>query len=236
MIHTQENVSPTAPPRLDDLYKMIAYIYGDKLSSRSTSATFAHLVEVCGMLTIHDRKKKREGLDVVDALCKALGWYFPLLAKFKVGSVERLIFRKFPWCCPYCRETPHNEGKCKLVKGTASTVNHPELARLYRENLSNRPATLNDWQGMFQKIYPRQLTDQGRSTVGLLEELGEFAEAVRVGETHPKYFLGEAADLFSYIMGIANEHEIRLAQEHGQPFSFQEEFIKRYPGLCVQCG
>jgi NTP pyrophosphatase (non-canonical NTP hydrolase) len=222
--------------RLDDLYKMVAYIYGDKLLSRSTSATFAHLVEVCGMLTIHDRNKKREGFDVADALCKALGWYFPLLAKFKVRSVEALVFRKFPSCCPYCREAPHNEATCKLVKGTASTVDHPELVRLYRENWASRPATLNDWQTMFQKIYPRQLSDRGRSTVGLLEELGELAEAVRVGETHPKYFLGEAADTFSYIMGIANEHTIRLAMEQEKSFSFQDEFISRYPGLCVQCG
>lgn len=225
-----------SPLRLDDLYRMVAYIYGDKLSSRSSAATFAHLVEVCGMLTIHDRNKKREGLDVADALCKALGWYFPLLAKFKVRSAEALVFRKFPLCCPYCRESPHNEGKCKLVKGTESTVNHPELARLYQENWASRPKELNEWQAMFQKIYPRQLTDRGRSTVGLLEELGELAEAVRVGDAHPKYFLGEAADIFSYIMGIANEHAIRLAQERDITFSFQEEFIKRYPGLCTQCG
>ena len=222
--------------RLDDLYKMVAHIYGDKLSSRSISATFAHLVEVCGMLTIHDRNKKREGFDVADALCKALGWYFPLLAKLKVRSVEALIFRKFPSCCPYCRQAPHDEVACKLVRGTASTVDHPEIARLYRENWASRPTDLNEWQNMFQKIYPRALTDRGRSTVGLLEELGELAEAVRVAETHPKYFLGEAADTFSYIMGIANEHTIRLAMEQEKSFSFQDEFISRYPGLCFQCG
>src|ERR1700680_2485803 len=107
-------------PRLDDLYKMVAYIYGDKWSSRASAATFSHLVEVCGMLTIHDRNKKREGLDVADALCKVLGWYFPLLAKFRIKSVEAVVYRKYPGVCPYCREAPHNEPKCKLVKGTAS--------------------------------------------------------------------------------------------------------------------
>ena len=119
-------------PRLDDLYKMVAFIYGDKLSSRSAEGTFAHLVEVCGMLTIHDRNKKREGLTVTDALCKALGWYFPLLAKFRVSSVEALIFRKFPLCCPYCREAPHNEGKCKLVGARPQLsimLNYPSFTR-----------------------------------------------------------------------------------------------------------
>jgi NTP pyrophosphatase (non-canonical NTP hydrolase) len=226
----------TTAPRLDDLYKMVAHIYGEKLSERSSTATFAHFVEVCGMLTIHDRNKKREGLDVTDGLCKALGWYFPLLAKFKIKSVEQLIFRKFPGVCPYCRTAPHDEAICKQVKGTAATVNHEELAAFYRSGWEQRPQSLDDWQAMFQKIYPRQLSDRGRSTAGLLEELGELAEAVRVAELHPKYFLGEAADTFSYVMGIANEHKIRIAQEAGGEFSFGDEFIKRYPGLCIQCG
>ena len=66
---------------LDDLYKMVAHIYREQNAIRSPSSTFSHFVEVCGMLTIHDRKKKREGATVIDALCKALGWYFPLTAR-----------------------------------------------------------------------------------------------------------------------------------------------------------
>ena len=173
---------------------------------------------------------------MTDALCKALGWYFPLLAKLKIRSVEELIFRKFPNCCPYCRLAPHQDAVCKTVRGTSPTLNHAEVERLYRENWPARPKSLNGWQRMFQDIYPRATTDQGRSTVGLLEELGELAEAVRVFDAHPKYFLGEAADTFSYLMGIANEHAIRLAQENDEVFSFEDEFLKRFPGLCTQCG
>jgi NTP pyrophosphatase (non-canonical NTP hydrolase) len=214
---------------------MVAYIYNDRNMARPPAATFAHFVEVCGMLTIHDRKKRREGLDVTDALCKTLGWYFPLLAKHKIRSVESLIFRKFPRVCPYCRKSPHQDVICKLVRGTSPTVDHAEVLRFYRDNWNSRPKGLNEWQMMFQDIYPRQITDQGRSTIGLLEELGELAEAVRVFDSHPKYFLGEAADTFSYIMGIANEHAVRLGQED-KTFSFETEFLIRYPGLCTQCG
>ena len=71
--------------------------------------------------------------------------------------------------------------------------------------------------------------------MGLLEELGELAEAIRVFEMHPKYFLGEAADN-SYLMGIANEHSLRMAQSSGEDFSLEVEFLKRFPGLCTQCG
>jgi hypothetical protein len=42
-------------PRLDELYRMTPFIRGDRNSVRSKEATFAHFVEVCGMLTVHDR-------------------------------------------------------------------------------------------------------------------------------------------------------------------------------------
>jgi len=225
----------TAHPTLDDLYHMVAHIYGDKNIARTSTATFAHFAEVCGMLTIHARKKKREGINVTDALCKALGWYFPLLAKLRVRSVEDLIFRKFPGVCPYCREAPHNEANCKQVKGTNETVSHADVSRIYQQNKNTRPKRLDDWQAMFQRIYPRGVDDTYRSVVGLFEEVGELAEAVRVFEVHPQYFLGEAADTFSYLMGIANEHKIALSRD-GVEFSLEREFIARYPGLCMQCG
>ena len=223
------------PIRLDTLYKMTAHIYADRNSVRSKEATFAHFVETCGMLTLHDRRKKRENLSISDALCKALGWYFPLMAKMRIESVESLIFRKFPGVCPYCREAPHNEARCKLVKGTASTVDHASVSEIYAQNFPHRPNSLDAWQEMFGSIYPRNLNEIGRSTIGLMEELGELAEAIRVFDDHPHYFLGEAADTFSYLMGVANEHKLREAEQDRQ-FSYEREYIARYPGLCTQCG
>jgi len=101
---------------------MISHIYSEQNAQRPASATFAHFVEVCGILTMHSRKKKREGASFEDALCKALGWYFPLMAKFKVRSVEELIYRKYPFVCPYCRQAPHVDRVCKTVRGTLGTV------------------------------------------------------------------------------------------------------------------
>ncbi len=222
---------------LDDLYKMVAYIYSEQNAQRPARETFAHFVEVCGMLALNDRQKKREEVTVESALCKALGWFFPLMAKFKVSSVEELVFRKFPYACPYCRQCPHGDASCKTVRGTTRTVDHQAVRKLYDKNVKRRPVTLNEWQDMFQAIYPRNIEDRsGRSTVGLLEELGELAEAVRVFDRHPKYFAGEAADVFSYIMGLANEYGLRLERDTGRKFSFEDEFLQRYPGLCVQCG
>ena len=157
------------------------------------------------------------------------------MAKFRIRSVEELVFRKFPYACPYCRLVPHEDGPCKTIRGTKSTVDHDALRNLSIQNRERKPCTLNGWQKMFQDIYPRSVTDSGRSTIGLLEELGELAEAIRVYDQHPKYLLGEAADTFSYLMGIANEHQMHLAIEDND-FSLEDEFLQRYPGLCPQCG
>ncbi len=76
---------PLSIPRktfsLDDIYLMVASIYSEQNAHRSASSTFAHFVEVCGMLTALARKKKRESLSFEDSLCKAIGWFFPLMAK-----------------------------------------------------------------------------------------------------------------------------------------------------------
>ena len=221
---------------LDEMYRMTAYIYSEQNAQRPTSATFSHFVEVCGILSMRARKKRREGVSFEDALCKALGWYFPLMAKFKVKSLEELVYRKYPNVCPYCRESPHSDENCKTVIGTQQSVDHGALRRKYSENQKSKPRRINEWQTMFHRIYPRTPDDQFRSVVGLFEELGELAEAVRVFDRYPKYFVGEAADVFSYLMGLANEYSIHQKIEGQAPFDLEAEFLKRYPGLCVQCG
>ncbi len=89
---------------------------------------------------------------------------------------------------------------------------------------------------MFAAIYPRQIDDSTRSVVVLFEELGELAEAVRVFERHPKYFAGEAADVFSYLMGLATEYSLHRDADEQKPFDLEGELLRRYPGIYVQCG
>src|SRR3989442_11422175 len=136
MTESLSSVGSASKYSLDDLYLMVASIYAEQNAPRSPSTTFAHFVEVCGMLTIHDLKKKREEIEVEDALCKSLGWFFPLLAKFRVKSVENLVFRKYPYACPYCRQCPHKDAICKTTQGTKRTVNHSAIQAKYEENSS----------------------------------------------------------------------------------------------------
>lgn len=221
--------------RLDELYKMTAFIYQEPNMSRSREATFLHFVEVCALLTEVARNKNRAKIDVEGAICKTLGWYFPLLAKMRVESAEKLVFHKYPNVCPYCRENPHNEANCKLVLGADLTVDHENLDEKRVENVHKVPESLNQWQSMFAHIYPRNLNTGNFSTIAIFEELGEIAEAIRVFDRHPHYFYGEAADIFSYIMGFANEHALKLKMD-GEEFDLESAFLSRYPGLCINCG
>ena len=227
---------PASELRLDDLYLMTAHMFGGQNAGRERATTFAHFVEVCGMLSGLDRSKARGEVDVEDALCKALGWYFPLMAQFGVASLEDLLFRKYPGICPYCRRKPHQDRICKTVRGEMpGIVDHAALRELAARN--PKPASLDAWQWMFQEIYPRTTEDRpGRSTLGLLEELGELAEAIRVFDQYPKYFAGEAADVFSYVMGLANEYSLRVEQKEDRTFSLEDEYLVRYPGMCIACG
>lgn len=230
-------VATSVKVSLDDLYLMTARMYQNRNEERSVAATANHFVEMCAALTGPARTKHRDELDVADALCKALGWFFPLMAKLRVRSLEELIFLKYPSVCPYCRQSPHKEAICKTVRGTESTVDHSALGEAQRQHAGRRPVTLEEWRQMFDNIYPRSLPDvtNGRSALGLFEELGELLEAVRVFDRYPKYLAGEAADVFSYLMGFASEHVLHEASR-GREFDLEHEFLRRYPGMCRQCG
>src|SRR5690606_18667047 len=111
-------------------YKKTAFIYQDANATRSKEATYLHFVEVCGMLTQLHRKKKRIKVDVTSAICKALGWYFPLLAKMGISSVEELVFLKYPRPCSYCGVSSHNVARCYLGRWVDYIVSHGGVLRL----------------------------------------------------------------------------------------------------------
>lgn len=221
---------------LDDIYKVVAYIYHEKNERRERESTFSHLSEASGFLAAQCSKPNPDLISITSSLCRTLGWYFPLLAKARIRSAEGLIFRKFPSVCPYCMKVPHDPTTCKLNPN--EKVNYNELRHFYDKNWITKPHGLDAWQAMFQMIYPRQPNVNSSSPARLFQELGELAEAVRVIDVYPNYFLSEAADVFTYLMGIANElsGHIVVSNPDAPPFSLEHEFVRRFPGACSQCN
>jgi hypothetical protein len=67
--------------------------------------------------------------------------------------------------------------------------------------------------------------------------LGELAEAIRVFQAAPGYFLSEAADVFAWLMHIQNI----VDQKKGTPKTKRGDSIERgfcisYPDRCLDCG
>lgn len=211
---------------LDDLYYMVAHIYSDQNAERSVFETFTHLVEVCSLLTMWETHKRRGGIDMETGLCKALAWFFPLAAKLRIHSLEDIIFSKYPRRCPYCQRSTHVAAECS----SAEKPDYGALRRYYQDGWREHPSSLDEWQGMFGTIYSR---DRGNrlSPLLLFEEIGELAEAVRAYDRDPSLAFGEMADVFSYIMGLANEYKVT----DNETFSFGLRFIQEYPGVCRVC-
>ncbi|WP_415404137.1 hypothetical protein [Tateyamaria sp. SN3-11] len=218
---------------LDEIYFSTAFVFHEKNERRSLEATFSHLVEHCSNLIKHHHR--RDADNSFDALIKCFSWFLPLLAKARVSSAERVIFRKFPGVCYYCAESPHQGDRCKENSGLKPEDRVSLLQGIYSDGWDSRPRTMNGWQAMFQTIYPKGLGTIEYSCVKLTEELGEMAEAIRVFDHSPSYLLSEAADIFSHLFGIASEIQAVAKQINSEKCLNLDLFEQLYPGQCRRC-
>lgn len=223
---------------LDEWYRVINTIYQNRNFHRDSMSLFAHLVEIIGGLSVLASEKKVPGVSPEDFLTKALAWWMALCKKVRVKSLADLLWAKFPHVCAYCHQCPHDPDECTQIKRARLGPDWVQLQRLGRENASNRPVTLSQWQRMFSAIYPAQQTEGYGSTFArLTEELGELAESLRVFSERRGYFLSEAADVFAWLMHVQNlidrDNETPKA-ERGNPLATALSIA--YPDRCIDCG
>ncbi len=151
-------------------------------------------------------------------LLLAAAWLFALCSRLHI-DLEKQLWERFPYYCPYCGQLPCN---CKNWKGPRAEIKAPIKAK---------PQTLAQMQRMFEEIYPAKNRTLEHGGVHWAEELGELSEAWHLFEgTHKqKHFRQieiEAADYFSHFLTVANS----------AGFNFAEEFYKLLPGYCHVCG
>jgi NTP pyrophosphatase (non-canonical NTP hydrolase) len=134
-------------------------------------------------------------------------------------DMEDDLWKRFPYQCSYCAGAP-------CVCKEAKPHDRPKLT----VDESKRPKNLNDYQVMFEAIYPsnsRTLVDVG---IHLAEEVGEISEAIHIylGEHQPiqlEQIRLELADYFSCVFGVANS----------TPFNIAEKLSKMYKSGCPIC-
>lgn len=222
--------------QLDEWYRRVNATYWNRNFSIQPAEIYAHLSEVVGGLSSVASEKYKPGVDPQRYLAKSIAWWMTLCGKMGIRSVEEMVWDKFPNACAYCHRDPHDPNVCTEMKEASKGVMWESLEELGRERI--RPKRLGDWQRMFGSIYPAQQTEvYGPSFARLNEELGELAEAVRVFNAVPGYYLSEAADVFAWLMHIQNILDLRKKiKSENRGHSLEEAFARAYPDGCQDCG
>jgi NTP pyrophosphatase (non-canonical NTP hydrolase) len=214
--------------RLDDLLRVPHEDALFACDSQAPLPAFLRLVKDCGAIAVDTRREKWNAPSLMDAFCAALRDFILLSQSLRISSLGRVIFQKYPGFCPYCRMSPHEDSRCKTARSVHFRGDGPTTGSYQSHGC--QPESLQEWQNMFQRIYPRRITDLhlNRSVLGLFEELGELAEAIIQADRSA--IEEELADTFSYLMGLANELTAQTSAVTNGAFSFEDEFLLRYRG------
>lgn len=155
----------------------------------------------------------------------SLSWFISTLNRLHI-DLENEIWKKFPYICSYCGACPC-DCKEKKIK-TKQPLNIDEL---------KKPNTLEDFQKMFERIYPPSSRSMDHAGVHLAEEIGEFSEAMLAyrGGFKEELFneiLTESADLFSCVAGVFNSLDVNIAKELSEMFGNSCHACKKAPCEC----
>ena len=169
--------------------------------------------------------RKNDAQKIKINLLIGLSWFMSIMNQLHV-DIEKNIWERFPYQCSYCASSPCS---CKEKK--------VEIRQKLTVDESRRPKTLDDFQNMFEKIYPAGNRTLDHAGVHLAEEAGEFSEAIlayrggHVDEDFRRVEL-EAADFFSCIMGVFNSLGVSTAEELALMFSNNCHVCHNAPCTC----
>jgi NTP pyrophosphatase (non-canonical NTP hydrolase) len=155
----------------------------------------------------------------------ALSWYTSLMNRLHI-NMEENIWNRFPYLCSYCGTSPCS---CKAEKVISR--------RTVVSNNHLKPRTIEDYQVMFQNIYPKESRTPTDVAIHLAEETGELSEAFQIYMSNREddeldNIHKEAADFYSCIMGIFNSFDINCAEELSLMFEHNCHVCKNAPCTC----
>lgn len=221
------------PVSLNEWYQHVNSIYYDRNFYRSTESIYCHLVEVIGGLGVAISNGQTK-IPPEQYLAKALGWWMALCGRVGVRNVEAVVWAKYPRLCPYCLLDRHDDDVCRPLYESRAPLRWNQIAQQSKARSASRPTTLAGWQDLFQSVYPRGRQTTMQFTFDWLSlDLAELAEAVRVLPITKDYFLSESADVFSWLMGAANQ----LRADRKDPGLLVDALAREYPPEgCIYCG
>jgi NTP pyrophosphatase (non-canonical NTP hydrolase) len=221
---------------LDEWVEYFDSIYGAKNKGASDQEIWLHAVEEVGELAedfrkyqIHARpgsKGKMEG--VLVNVPDTFAWLCALTKK-KRGSLQDMVWNKFPNMCTYCRA----EKDCICIAYSlkeSDTERDKNLAQC-RQNRKDEPKNMEQWQRMFHTIYGNVNHLQSLDQIAhhLMEEVGEVAKEIRLGRG-PE-LQEEIADVFAWLIGII----LKAESMSGKDIHLEDLIWERFPNMCPYC-
>lgn len=155
----------------------------------------------------------------------SLRWFMLMVNQLQI-DIEQEVWKRFPYMCSYCASCPCSCKAQKVQTRQKVTVNE-----------NKRPKTMEEFQKMFDKIYPASARTLEHAGMHLAEELGEIAESILTykgshkDESFKKIIL-ECADLISCLMGVFNSLKIDLPKEISMEFYENCHLCKKAPCVC----
>lgn len=213
-------VHATPPVSLRDWQGMVREIYREKDGKDYTLADLLlHLVGRSGRVAKALRRESRG--EVLEALPRMFVWLLSFSAMFPL-ELEEVVWEKYQGLCPYCGV--EKDCLCLYDEQRRST---PET--WHRNPHGTPPASLDEWQALFDRLYGGVNRVQLLIAVGfhLQEEVGEASDAFVVSGSPEglRALRHEIADVFAWIMAVCNKMGVKLG----------EITYSKYPGVCDVC-
>lgn len=154
----------------------------------------------------------------------SLSWIMAVGNRLHI-NIDEAVWERFRYKCYYCKNAPCTCGKKKV------------LTKSKRKKEAVRPASLAQYQEMFQKIYPPKRFSVSEVAVHLAEEMGELSEAIQVylGEHQKGEFSQiqtEIADYISCSFGLANNIDFDIAGELADIYENNCHVCHKAPCIC----
>ena len=155
----------------------------------------------------------------------SFSWFTSMMNQIHV-DIEKEVWERFPYMCSYCASCPC---VCKAQK--------VKTRRKVTIDNKKKPKTMQDYQEMFNKIYPATSRTLDHAGVHLAEETGELAEAILIfrgnhNDEDFKKLILESADFVSCTMGVFNSIQVSLAKELSFLFHNNCHDCHKVPCVC----